>query len=171
MVEIKKIGADAAVELSALAKTIYKEHYLHLWNEGGAEWYMDEQAYPTAKLEAELADESNEHYLVMIDGLPAGYLKLRSEYADDDTGMEVERIYLRRSATGKGIGRKLMELADKMAAGTGKKWIYLKAMDSSLDAIGFYHTMGYEQCGSYTLPFSLMKKEYRGMVVLRKKIQ
>jgi GNAT superfamily N-acetyltransferase len=171
MVEIKNISADAAAELSALAKTIYKEHYLHLWNEGGAEWYMAEHAYPTAKLEAELADESNEHYLVTIDGLPAGYLKLRSKYADDDTGMELERIYLRRSATGKGIGRKLMELADNMAAREGKKWIYLKAMDSSLDAIGFYRTMGYEQCGTYTLPFSLMKKEYRGMVVLRKEIQ
>jgi hypothetical protein len=105
MVEIKNISADAAAELSPLAKTIYKEHYLHLWNEGGAEWYMDEHAYPTAKLEAELADESNEHYLVTIDGLPAGYLKLRSKYADDDTGMELERIYLRRSATGKGKGR------------------------------------------------------------------
>lgn len=171
MVEIKKIDATAAAELSALAKAIYKEHYLHLWHEGGAEWYMDEHAYPKEKLEAELKDRSNEHYLVTIDDLPSGYLKLRRKYADDDAGMEVERIYLLRSATGRGIGRKLMELADKMAAESGKEWIYLKAMDSSLDAIGFYRTMGYNQCGTYTLPFSLMKEEYRGMVVLRKKVQ
>jgi hypothetical protein len=43
-------------------------------------------------------------------------------------------------------------------------------MDSSTRAIAFYEKLGYIICGSLQLPmpaFSLMKEEYRGMVILK----
>lgn len=170
---IQEIHSSDAAALSALAKAIYAEHYLHLWHEGGADWYMNEYAYPEEKLRDELADPANLHYIVYDDNQHAcGYLKLRTNamlqgYEQYNT-LEIERIYLHQSVTGKGIGKILMQHAEKKAAALHKDLIFLKAMDSSLDAISFYQKMGYHPCGTLQLPFPLLKESYRGMVILCK---
>jgi ribosomal protein S18 acetylase RimI-like enzyme len=172
---IRQINSSHAAELSALAKAIYVEHYLHLWYPGGAEWYMEEQAYPEKKLREELADPNNLHYIVYDEQeLPLGYLKLRikailSGFEDKDC-LEIERIYLHKAATGKGIGRQLMELSETMAKEYQRDILFLKAMDSSQDAIGFYQRMGYTIYGRLVLPFTQMKEAYRGMVILQKQL-
>jgi GNAT superfamily N-acetyltransferase len=172
---IRQIDTSYATELSALAKAIYVEHYLHLWYPGGAEWYMEEQAYPEEKLRTELADPNNLHYIVYDEqGAPQGYLKLRINATlsgqKEKNCLEIERIYLHKAATGKGVGRQLMEFSETVARQHHKNLLFLKAMDSSQDAIGFYQCMGYTVCGKLVLPFRQMKEVYRGMVILRKAI-
>jgi len=66
-----------------------------------------------------------------------------------------------------------MELAKEKAVHLNKKIIFLKAMDSSEDAIKFYEHMGYSICERIQLPmptFSLMKESFRGMVILSQKL-
>ncbi len=175
MITIYKALAADAVMLTQLARSIYQEHYLHLWHPGGADWYMNEYAYASHKIEQELADPQVEYFIASDDEQPLGYLKLNIEAALDDNphALEVERIYLYKNAAGKGIGRQLMELALLRARELKKEILFLKAMDSSLDAIAFYQKLGYAICGSLQLPmpeFSLMKEEYRGMVILKKDV-
>lgn len=170
---IQQIHAPDAPVLAALAKAIYVEHYLHLWYPGGADWYMNEYAYPEEKLKEELADPSNLHYIVYDENrLPCGYLKLRTsvvlEGQEQFNSFEIERIYLHRHVTGQGIGKMLMLFAEQKALELKKEMIFLKAMDSSLDAIRFYQKMGYKTCGTWQLPFPLMKESYRGMLILCK---
>lgn len=170
---IQQIDKSKAAALSQLAKAIYAEHYLHLWYPGGAEWYMNEYAYPEDKLQAELADPNNLHYIVYDDkGLPEGYLKLKlhsvCHVRENKTGLEIERIYLHKAFTGKGIGKELMELSEAVARQNNQDLVFLKAMDTSLDAIGFYGKMGYTECGRLVLSFENMKESYRGMVILCK---
>lgn len=172
---IQQIDVSNAAELSSLAKTIYVEHYLHLWHPGGAEWYMHEYAYPEANLQAELADPNNLHYIVYNDtGIAQGYLKLRirsvCQGSETRNGLEIERIYLHKEYTGKGIGRQLIRLSEAVARQHHQNLVFLKAMDTSLDAIGFYRKMGYLECGRLVLPFDNMKEMYRGMVILCKTI-
>ena len=172
--EIRKInGADAEM-LSELSKAIYKEYYLHLWNTGGADWYQDIYAYHPAKLKAELDDNNNQHFVVFENKEPQGYLKLRINAVlkgiENRNSLEIERIYLHKKIAGKGVGRHLMLLSENIAKEHNKQLIFLKAMDSSADAISFYEKMGYTICGSLVLPFEQMKEEYRGMVILSKKI-
>jgi GNAT superfamily N-acetyltransferase len=163
-----------AGELSELAKAIYREYYLHLWNKGGADWYMNEHAYHADKIKEELADKNNLHFIVYENNQPLGYLKIKldAELKESDTQncLEIERIYLHRSASGKGTGKQLMLLTEKIAREYHKEIIFLKAMDTSEDAITFYQKMGYIICGGLTLPFPQMKEQYRGMVILQKKI-
>jgi diamine N-acetyltransferase len=173
MITIYKASAADAAMLAQLARDIYKEHYLHLWYPGGADWYMNEYAYAAHKIEAELADPLVEYFIAAGDDQPLGYMKLNIEAALDENpgALEVERIYLYKNAAGKGIGRQLMELALQRAKELKKEILFLKAMDSSLDAIVFYQKLGYTICGSLQLPmpeFSLMKEAYRGMVVLKR---
>jgi diamine N-acetyltransferase len=173
MITIYKASAADAAMLTQLAKNIYQDHYLHLWHPGGADWYMNEYAYASHKIEQELADPLVEYFIAAGDNQPLGYMKLNIEAALDETpdALEVERIYLHKNAAGKGIGRQLMELALQRARELKREMLFLKAMDSSLDAIAFYQKLGYTICGSLQLPmpeFSLMKEEYRGMVILKR---
>jgi len=169
---IEAIDINQAALLSSLAKDIYREYYLHLWLPGGADWYMNEYAYAEEKIRAELADPNNFHYLVYEQEEPVGYLKLKlhlyPEDAEYNPSLEIERIYLHRKAAGKGIGKQLMLFSEQIARLHGQDRIFLKAMDSSAEALAFYHKMGYTEYGTLTLPFPVMKEEYRGMVILRK---
>jgi diamine N-acetyltransferase len=175
MITIYKASAAGAAMLTQLARSIYKEYYLHLWHPGGADWYMNEYAYAAHKTAAELADPMVEYFIAASDGQPLGYMKLNIETALDENpaALEVERIYLYKKAAGRGIGRQLMELALQRASELEKETIFLKAMDSSPDAIAFYQKLGYAVCGSLQLPmpeFALMKEEYRGMVILKRDV-
>ena len=171
---IYPINISHSEELAKLAKSIYKEYYLHLWHPGGADWYMYEYAYSNEKLQSELADLNNLHFIVYENGQPMGYLKIRIDAAweglDPKKSLEIERIYLHKAIAGKGIGKKMMELSEDIAKEHKKETIFLKAMDTSKEALGFYQIMGYIICGTLTLSFPQMKEAYRGMVVLQKGI-
>ncbi len=172
MFNTQQIGTDKAEALSVLAKNIYKEYYLHLWEPGGADWYQDEYAYHPDKLFTELADKNNLHFMVYENSEAVGYLKLKLDapLEGHENGLEIERIYLHKSAAGKGIGKQLMLLAEKTALENNQRHLFLKAMDSSIEAISFYHKMGYTQCGTMVLPFKKMKLTYRGMLILCKQV-
>ena len=147
MLQITPIGISAADELAALAKSIYREYYLHLWDQGGADWYMNEYAYHPDILRSELADKNNLHYIVYENSCPMGYLKIRIHAilkgCEHRNCLEIERIYLHKKMAGKGIGTQLMQLSEDIARRHHKEMIFLKAMDSSPDAIRFYQKMGY----------------------------
>ena len=172
--EIRKIDSTQAEMLSQLSKAIYKEYYLHLWHPGGADWYQNEHAYHPDKLRMELNDNNNQHYVVYENDMPLGYLKIRTTAVlqgyEAMNSLEIERIYLHKEIAGKGMGRELMLLSEAIAKENNKQMIFLKAMDTSDDAIAFYQKMGYTICGRWSLPFEQMKEAYRGMVILSKPI-
>lgn len=177
MITITQATIVDSVTLSKLAIAIYQENYLYLWHEGGAEWYMHEYAYPENKIRQELSDQNIAYYIVKENAEPLGYLKLVlagkiAGYEPSDS-LEIERIYLLNKMKGRRLGKSLMDHALDIARSMNKKVLFLKAMDSSQDAIKFYQKMGYEISDTFSLPmptFSLMKDEYRGMVVLIKNI-
>src|SRR6186713_1981714 len=109
MISILQATQSDAALLAQLAKKIYKEHYLHLWLPGGAEWYMEEAAYSWDKMDKELADTNVEYYIVLEEKNPVGYLKLVLDAGMPGCEMvpalEVERIYLLKDSTGKGVGK------------------------------------------------------------------
>ena len=173
--KVSLINTTHAAELAELSRAIYREYYLHLWNPGGADWYMFEYAYNESKLETELADSNNLHYIVYDkEQQPMGYLKIRIhatlEGFEKKNCLEIERIYLHKAIAGKGMGKHLMMFCEDIAKIHNKNILFLKAMDTSMDAIGFYQKMGYTICGKLTLPFEQMKEEYRGMVIMKKEI-
>jgi ribosomal protein S18 acetylase RimI-like enzyme len=177
MITINKASVKEAEPLTELSRNIYREHYLHLWHPGGAEWYMEKYAYSREKIERELGDTNVEYYIAVENGVTAGYMKLVLLAPVPGNAMtaalEVERIYLHTLSMGKGIGKILMELALERARELKRDIILLKAMDSATAAISFYSALGYTISGSLELPmpdFALMKKEYRGMVTLKREV-
>ncbi|MDE3143137.1 MAG: GNAT family N-acetyltransferase [Bacteroidota bacterium] len=176
-ITILQINAAHAAELSVLAKNIYQQHYLHLWEDGGANWYMNEYAYPENILQKELEDKNNLYCIAYHKSKAIGYLKIKINETlkgyEELNALEVERIYIDGSVTGKGIGKQLMQFVFDIAKQQKKDIVFLKAMDTSFDAIAFYRKLGFELCGTFQLPmptFKLMKAAFRGMVILKKNV-
>lgn len=177
MLNIHKATDSETGIIVDLSRNIYKEYYLHLWHTGGADWYMEDYAYSTEKIMRELMDRNIEYFIARENDIELGYLKinLNKKLAGFETlnAIEVERIYLYKNAAGKGFGKQLMQIAMNKARELKKDIIFLKAMDSSTDALKFYKKLGYEICGRLQLPlptFHLMKEKYRGMVILKKNV-
>lgn len=170
-IEIQKIDFSHLELLSAVATRAYFDHYKHLWYDEGA-WYAD-KCFNISQLANEIADKRNVFFLAILDNNPVGFLKLRPENQLSDqagNGFEIERIYLTNEATGRGVGKKLMEFAVEMAQNQNKDYIWLKAMDSSQDAIRFYEKLGFQICGTSRLDFTQMKTEFLGMVAMRREL-
>ena len=169
-IEIKRIGAADATRLSEIAVRAYSDHYKHLWYDGG-KWYI-EKSFSQENLLQELKDANAWFCIIYYNKEVVGFLKLNIDapFAREENinALELERIYLTRSATGKGTGKKIIDYIVKIAIDKDKKLIWLKVMDSSTDTIEFYKKMGFETCGAAHLNFEMMKPEYRGMYVMKK---
>ncbi len=169
---IERISISEVEKLSEVATRAYFDHYRHLWYDEG-EWYAH-KCFNVSQLIEELTDSKNLFFFAVLDGKHVGFLKLRPENqlaGQDGNGFEVERIYLTNEATGRGVGRALMEFAIEMARQQNKDYVWLKAMDSSQNAIRFYESLGFEICGTSRLNFEQMKTEYLGMVAMRKNLR
>jgi len=177
LIDIKKIDRTSAEALSSLAKSIYVQHYAHIWLAGGMDWYMNEYAYPISKITNEIENKNCLHYIAYVNNEPVGYLKIIIDAAitdgDKNEGIELERIYIDVTSVNKGLGTYLMNFVFDIAKSYQKKYIFLKAMDTAQLAMQFYTKMGYELVGSFRLSdttFHLMKEDYRGMYILKKTI-
>lgn len=167
--EIEKIDLSHLEILSEVATRAYFDHYKHLWYDEGA-WYAA-KCFNTSQLAEEISDERNAFFLAILNQKPVGFLKLRPEnqlIEQAGNGFEIERIYLTNEATGRGVGKKLMEFAIEMAKTQNKDYVWLKAMDSSQDAIRFYEKLGFQVCGTSRLDFTQMKTEFLGMVSMKR---
>ena len=169
-ISIQPITVNDSALLARVAVKAYSDHYLHLWYDGG-EWYI-KRCFTDEVLKEELADTNNRFFIAYFKEEAVGFLKLKMDASLDmepgKNAMELERIYLTKAATGKGIGKKLMDLSFAIAKQQNKQLIWLKAMDSSTGPIAFYQQMGFEQVGTYRLNFEQMKEELRGMLILKK---
>lgn len=172
MIEIKRIGIEDAERLAEVAVKAYTDHYLHLWYDGG-EWYLN-RSFDAAVLREEIAQPSNRFYFAVLDGEPVGFLKTRIDRSlpefENKKAFEIERIYLQKKAQGKGIGKALMDFSGDCARRLKMDLVWLKAMDTSDAAIAFYRKAGFEICGRDHLDFPQLKKELRGMVIMKKEL-
>jgi GNAT superfamily N-acetyltransferase len=157
--------------LVAVAVQSYQEHYLHLWTDKGA-WYL-ERCFTPAVLEREMAEPEGYFYLISRGGAPAGFLKINDRYPLDghppQDCLEVERLYLLAAAVSHGLGRAALEFADGLARERGRRVMWLKTMDTS-PAVHFYEKCGFRTCGHTRLSFSLMKAEFRNMLIMKKEL-
>ncbi len=172
-VTFQPLTPDDAPLLSDVALRSYRQHYLHLWHDGGS-WYID-RCFTVDGLRQEMADPNSAWFMVYQNNEPVGFIKLNiNKPLDGDesvNALELERIYLVREVTGQGVGKAALQFVFDYARQLNKTLVWLKAMDSSTDAIAFYERMGFVQCGTYQLDFAQMKAEFRGMVVMKKILQ
>lgn len=186
-IRIFKLTYEDAEWLSLAATQAYFDHYRHLWYDKG-EWYA-ERCFNVEQLQLELSDENALFFGVEDETEALGFLKVNIDYPLSKTccqseylelwafetdeisnALELERIYLTKRGQGRGIGQRLVQLTYDIARSRGKDIVWLKAMDTSADAIGFYTQMGFKTCATMRLTFDIMKPEMRGMISMKYEI-
>lgn len=170
--EIKKVESNDLKELQEIGVKSYLPHYAHLWKPNGIEWYMD-RCFGDEFLKNEILNSNIEYYIVENDGEKIGMMKLVLKKPVPDSEIEnalyLEKIYFTKEWTGKGAGRKLIELAMNRAAELERDCVWLEAMDTSVKPIEAYEKAGFSIHSYRNLgdEFELMKEKFRGMVVMK----
>jgi diamine N-acetyltransferase len=168
-VTIRPCTVEDVPTLAAVAVQSYMEVYPYLWHDGG-EWYINRR-FSLPVLENDLRQPNQAWFLLEEEGSAVGYLKLNInnplEGYEQYNCLELERIYIIKSANGKGYGRKAVEFSEQVARNHNKDILWLKAMDSTTFP-AFYEKLGFKICGTYRLDFELLKEDLRGMVIMLK---
>ena len=109
-------------------------------------------SFSPEKQAAELADPACRFLLAEVEGVVAGYAKLKFEPAPPEVGgarpMEISRFYARRAWVGQGLGARLMQACLDEAAQAGCDVVWLDVWSRNPRAIAFYRKWGFEIVGN-----------------------
>lgn len=110
------------------------------------EKYLTE-SFSTEKVKAELTNPESLFFIAWEEDDPVGYLKVNSGNAQtelqDETSLEIERIYVKSSHHGKKVGQLLYDQALETAKALQKAYIWLGVWEENLRAIQFYKKNGF----------------------------
>jgi GNAT superfamily N-acetyltransferase len=85
--------------------------------------------------------------------------------------MKLHRLYLHSDLHGTGVAKALMNWLETEAIAKNLDFIWLEAMEQKQQAKVFYEKMGYQLALTYQLEFDLLKPEFRGIHIYKKKIK
>jgi diamine N-acetyltransferase len=120
----------------------------------------------------ELADERCDTWWVLDADTPVGYIKVNrgsaqtvSDLAD---GLEVEQVYISGSHQGRGLGGRLLDLAEQTARAHGLGYVWLGVWEHNTNACSLYRRRGFRVFGEHVFMFGseaqrdlLMRAELR----------
>ena len=169
--EIKTCSEKNIHDLICIAKTSYQDHYTYLWDDEGANYISAN--FNVNQLQQELANPNSQFYLLYYLEKLVGFLKLNldSELKNYSLlkALELERIYFLKEATGKGLGKMVIEFVIDLAKKRNKNIVWLKAMDSSR-SVEFYKRNQFEIVDEMILPYKFMKDEFRKILTMIREI-
>lgn len=99
--------------------------------------FVEEQGVPPDRERDEYEDAAT-HLVARRDGTTVGAARMRPL---DDTSVKIERVAVRESSRGQGVGRRLMHRTERLARDRGADTVVLHSQ-TSVEA--FYETLGYE---------------------------
>lgn len=70
-----------------------------------------------------------------------------AEFDGLDNCAEIQKLYLSDAAKGKGLGKKLMQIAEEFAENAGYSRLYLETHSNLETAIGLYEKLGFNRIG------------------------
>jgi ribosomal protein S18 acetylase RimI-like enzyme len=145
-ITISKATGKDAVTLQVLGKKTFHETFANSNTEEDMASYL-ENNFTLDKIGAELHNPNSFFYIVYEGREAIGYLKVNHGIAQtelqDDSSLEIERIYLLSDYHGKKIGQILYEKALEVAHQLNKKAIWLGVWEENPRAIKFYEKNGF----------------------------
>jgi len=144
-----------------IAITSYRETYSYLWlDEAGT--YL-ERFYKKSDFEADISKKGVYYFFVYADDHLVGYFKLKENLISlypRLSRLEIEKLYLLQSATGKGIGKTVMSFIFDFANKKQCATLLLQVMESSPAKL-FYESYGFKQTGRARLDYPFLIDEFR----------
>lgn len=143
---IIKSGEKDLETLQNIAIQTFTETFAEDNTEEAMRIYLEE-SFNTEKIKSELNNPDSLFYIAWEEDNPVGYLKVNSGKAQtelqDETSLEIERIYVKKSHHGKKVGQLLYNQALETAQQLGKSYLWLGVWEKNLRAINFYSKNGF----------------------------
>ena len=156
--------------LATLAERTFRDTFAADNSSDDMEAYVRD-AFSRDRVGVELSDHANTFLLAFVHGAdhPAGYAKLRTGTSDPSVKgpnpIELERLYVDRSALGQGVGAALMRAALDQASLSGHRTVWLGVWERNARAIAFYVKAGFEAVGEHV--FQLGSDAQRDLIMER----
>lgn len=146
-----RVGLVADAEtISALAIQVFLDTYAtegvrpELANEAFAE-------YGSEVFLERLSQGGRVFYLAELGSGLVGFAEVLRNQAESPitgvSGSELVRLYVQPKAQGAGIGRALLQCAERCARETGSAGLWLSAWENNMPALAFYKRQGYKDVG------------------------
>ena len=151
----------------------YNQHYLHLWPNENSSPYI-KSSFTKEVLEKEATDDNTILYRILKNKKAVGVLKitLNSPLVNfsEDEALCVDKIYILKEHSGKGIGKKVLQFVMLRAKEMQKKIVWLDTMQKG-PALNFYLKNGFiiHSESKVTLPTILEKEKL--MWIMVKKVE
>lgn len=150
-----------------LMSRIYPPSYKQLWKNKDCNWYINSQ-YGKANFNLEIEKANTNYCFILNEETPIGILRLVHQKEDSST--KLHRLYIDQEYHGKGLGKKIIKLAEEIAITNNSKSIWLEAMDTQLQALEFYKKCGFKILETYKLDLQLIHPHLRGMYKMTKQL-
>ncbi len=165
-IQIRKATRDDLHLLFQVCGRAYAENFANHWDGEGLDDYL-EKSYGLEAIRNDLANADIAYFVAWLNKEPAGFMKLKLNSGLSNSSaksdMEIEKLYFRPKYQGKGIGKKLIDVALKTAQELNKKTIWLAVLEKNESAISFYKKMGFTILDKTRMEAPHFKDELRDM--------
>ncbi|WP_394666257.1 GNAT family N-acetyltransferase [uncultured Chryseobacterium sp.] len=145
---IKKASLSDLESIQKIGKETFYETFAPHNSEEQIQKYLTE-SFAEEKLIKELNNSYSEFYIAYDGENAVGYLKINFGNAQtelqDESSVEIERIYVKSSHHGKKVGLLLYSKALDIAVSHHKKYIWLGVWEENKRAVNFYKKNGFEE--------------------------
>ncbi|AWX43449.1 hypothetical protein HME9304_00437 [Flagellimonas maritima] len=169
---LELVSSTTINEYISVGTTSYNEHYLHLWIHGDSSPYI-ETSFTSLIVKNELDDENVVNFLVKLGGTSVGIVKLIRDCPLDefskDEALLIQKIYLLKIHSGKGIGQNVLQKIEEYAKTMGKLIVWLDTMQKG-KPLDFYIKNGFQIKKKSELELLGVKMSEKAMWILTKQL-
>lgn len=155
-----------------IGTTAYNQHYRHLWPKGDTTTYINHSFTNKVVADEEL-NKNTMLCLIQSEGTYVGILKMtlhrRIMTYDESEAMFLDKIYILKEYSGRGIGANSIGIIEDLARKLSKKAIFLEAMQKG-KALAFYLANDFNIVAKSKVPFANVIEEEKSMYLLKKDI-
>jgi ribosomal protein S18 acetylase RimI-like enzyme len=127
-------------EVAALAHEIWNEHFPPIIGQAQVDYMLAElQSAPA--ITRQIRDGGYEYFFIVDGGERVGYLAVVPDF--EGSAMQLSKIYLKRGARGRGVGRAILAQIEQECRRCGLRELWLTVNKDNADSIAFYERVGF----------------------------
>lgn len=165
-ITIKKASTEDLKTVQNVAIETFYETFAPHNSEEAMRKYLDE-SFASEKLIRELKNPDSQFFIASEGEIAIGYLKVNSgkeqTELQDETSLEIERIYVKSAYHGKKVGQILYNKALEIALQEKKKYLWLGVWEENVRAVNFHKKNGFVEFATHV--FKLGNEEQTDLIM------
>jgi ribosomal protein S18 acetylase RimI-like enzyme len=144
MIDLIKVCSEAQIaDVAHLAREIWCEHYVPIIGQEQVDYMLGK--FQSERAITEQIAEAYEYYIVTHHEKSVGYMAVVPKMSE--ASLMLSKIYVKKSARGLGLGRKMLEFVEDLCRQRKIKKIWLTVNKNNSHSIRWYSRMGFTNTG------------------------